>query len=296
MKEEAGNCYKKMQLKGLSLAVIATQDTAESDSLGDTYDSEAVNSDQYKNLEKSVKESLPKPILIESTSKQTTLSGDSILTDDIKGNVTQLTMLEFKPGSSLDLNGQTIEATTNNNASRTGTISGAVTVSNGTFILNSTNGTSNLDSLFWVNGGADLTLRDVTITLNAKQGTSAAVYLSGSSKKTLTISNSTVTGISDGGKAYAILAGTNGEVTIEGEKTVINGEISTRYADQTTVTLTISGGDLTNATITKFNKDKVTITGGKFSKDPNTIGTVPSDYKAVQNGDVWTVQPISSNS
>ena len=256
MKESAGNDYQGLSIDGISITVVATQDTVENDSYGNTYDANAVypvvadNQEEVNNAITNatggaVAITVPanKTITLDNDiansgekSRDITFVGDGSQTIDVITNATSAEggQLNYQRGSSFTFENLTIQAgegsfdgiVCDELTYKNCTIKGKLTLyGKATFINCKFDNTMANQYSIWTWGGTDVTFKGCTFNTNGK-----AILLYGqatAAKPTnLVVNNCTFNDRSNGvaGKAAVEIGNDyNATYTLTINKATVNG-------------------------------------------------------------------------
>lgn len=256
MREEAGNEYQDKSIDGVSITVIATQDTVENDSFGNEYDANAaypvVAKDQNE-VNDIIKSATDKKATITIPAKKTitldngianegeksrniTFVGDGSQTVDVVKNATGAEggRLNYQRGSSFTFENLIVQAgegtydgiVCDDMTYKNCTIKGKLTLYGKATFINCTFENTMADQYsIWTWGGTDVTFKGCTFNTNGK-----AILLyggaSGSNPTNLVVKNCTFNDRNNGaaGKA-AIEVGNdyNATYTLTVDKATVNG-------------------------------------------------------------------------
>ena len=256
MREEAGNEYQDKAIDGVSITVVATQDTVENDSFGNTYDANATYPVVAKNQEEvndAITNATGKTVAIKVPAKETitldngianegdkvrdiTFVGDGSQTIDVVKNATGAEggQLNYQRGSSFTFENLKIQAgegsfdgiVCDELTYKNCTIKGKLTLYGKATFVNCTfdNTMANQYSI-WTWGGTDVTFKDCTFNTNGK-----AILLYGqatAAKPTnLVVNNCTFNDRNNGtaGKAAVEIGNDyNATYTLTINKAIVNG-------------------------------------------------------------------------
>ena len=199
MREEAGNEYQDKAIDGVSITVVATQDTVENDSFGKTYDANATYPVVARNQEEvndAITNATGKTVAIKVPAKETitldngianegdkvrdiTFVGDGSQTIDVVKNATGAEggQLNYQRGSSFTFENLKIQAgegsfdgiVCDELTYKNCTIKGKLTLYGKATFVNCTfdNTMANQYSI-WTWGGTDVTFKDCTFNTNGK--------------------------------------------------------------------------------------------------------------------------------
>lgn len=185
MKEEAGNEYQGLTAEGISIAVLATQLTAEKDSLGKDYDANAT---------------LPEVTVVSTAAELKAAlaeGGDIVLTADIAVDADETIKIASGKDVTLDLNGHTISTVsdaTGSNRNAFDVNGGKLTVKNGTVTIEHTGanmGWNSSTNVFNVTAGGVLNIEDAVIENLGGSDMAFCVHLNNWGEVTLNAKNTT---------------------------------------------------------------------------------------------------------
>ena len=317
MKESAGNEYQGKSIDGIGITVVATQDTVEHDSNGNTYDERA----EY-------------PVLASSVSdfRDALSQGNStiILASDV--TVEDGIQMSVENDASINFNGNTLKGAVE---------SGSISSPNGptNLVLSDPNnsGEYSIDSEIVVHEGggytqlAAITVWKPTVTIESGKYThdNAVILCQLQTQDPDAVGVVVNGGTFDGKGAASVIANVFGNVIInngtfnaydDGDAsgecvyvssgsshvpsiTTINGgtfnavdrifyvRVNTRYTQKIVVnggTFNVDGGGSLIQVSSGNASDYLTITGGTFNVDPSEYGDT-ANYNVTHSGSTWTV-------
>ncbi len=169
MKEEAGNEYQNLSIDGISITVVATQDTVESDSIDNTYDKNATYPVASAN---ELKEALANKGGIISVTKELK-TNNSEDTTDARIIISQPTTLNLDAkiispdnmgNNNTNFSALIVAADTTINATANG---GIDTGKNGAYAINVTSGANlTINDGYYYGGGTTVQVQKGTLTIN----------------------------------------------------------------------------------------------------------------------------------
>lgn len=281
MKESAGNEYQGLTLNGISITVVATQQTFEKDSIDDQYDATA----EY-----------PEVTVVSNTDdlKEALENGENVV---LANDVIISESLPVTKDTVLDLNGKNIGTSGTTTGSPLYLQGGKLTVKNGTLDLDglhtNVNGTFStaigydaqtelvvenvnftgktaINGTFATDGPLKIAISDCTMDV-----TSVGIAVSANSTEAIaTINNCNIDA-----DEYAIFASQGSKITINGGTYKSAGKVITSMYDNTVVT--INGGTF-DGELWVTDGGSLVIYGGTFTADPSAY--VAPGYQVTNNG------------
>ena len=230
MQTTAGNDYQGLTLDGISITVIATQDTVENDSFGNQYDADAPLDFE--------------PVSTADELKAAATNGKNVqLTQD----VTLTDALTFDKAVTIDLNGKTLTSSLNSNGYSLVTKADA-TIVNGTY-----KGTGTARG---IGAYGNLTMRNVTVDVAGQVGVACSA-----ADSQYTIEDSTIKG------GYA-LCNFNNNATINVSNSTLEGKNTGFYhnGSNSGLNLTVTGTKI-NADNNGTDATGVYISGSTATRD-----------------------------